>query len=802
VLVNNRGTVLTTDDVPIQFLAIGAGTTPFQGMQPCAFPQDQQEHLTTPGDTSVQLVNNAGWDASIGAVNIYDFSWQGLLQNTFGAINAGQSEWGAFGENFGAALLQFPPAGDPARLPANNQQNNNGGNPTPVGTNPCQLGRMTDWSACSVPCIATANASNPGAQPQTTGWQIQYQPILFTINSNFDVSTCAPLLQRSQARTCAPAGNPQTQTDPTVGQCTACTNEVRDGQESDVDCGGGVADSFGNWTLQQVAALVKQRYNPLPQTSVSGLAGNGTNPTCPRCNFGRSCSVHSDCNTDRGLLCLQNSCQPWWFVNQTTFVDVTLTITGADVRDIASNQAALDVFQTTLAEVASSTAGATSGNGTTGARVLTRMLTDSNWVTLLNNGSSNSLQIPAYNVSATSWTSSAGPVVNDNNNQPAWALKRRLASASAAEKAAAVPEEVTTEGRALFGRKLTVGADGSLVPVSEAAAAEAEAAESAAGAASVNAAAAAATTMSALHHIHGVRALANSADTLTVAVRIAVPSAAAAVAAGQNLRVNAQLLSWMLQERLRIYSATIGATAVGQPTVLDNPYNFTAPPAQRAQDVGGNTNALSVGAIIGIVVGCLAGVALVAVAAVAGSRYMRREPPAPRRRAGIDIGEARPQGDASAGLAGGAASRHTKAAFAPTAAAGTSAAATSTVAAGATAAAAPSAPPAEGAAASAAGMGARFEPVIAGSAASTTSAASGASGASDVTASAGTAPTVPAASASTVAGSATAAGVGAAAGGASATKAAKSKSRSHSAEEEHPKLVASPAAGGRKMMSP
>jgi hypothetical protein len=654
---------------------------------------------------------------------------------------------------------------------------------------------MTDWSACSVPCIATANASNPGAQPQSTGWQIQYQPILFTVNSNFDVTTCAPLLQRSQARTCSPAGNPQTQTDPTAGQCTACTNAVRDGQESDVDCGGGVADSFGNWTLQQVAALVKQRYNPLPQTSVSGLAGNGTNPTCPRCNFGRSCAVHSDCNADRGLLCLQNSCQPWWFVNQTTFVDVTLTITGADVRDIASVQAALDVFQTTLAEVASSTAGASSGNGTTGARVLA----DSNWVYLLNNGSSNSLQIPAYNVSATSWTSSAGPVVNDNNNQPAWALQRRLASASAAEKAASVPEEVTTEGRALFGRKLTVDADGSLVAVSEAAVAEAEAAASTAGAASVDAAAAAASTMSVLHHMHGVRALANSADSLTVAVRIAVPSAAAAVAAGQNLRVNAQLLSWMLQERLRIYSATIGATAVGQPTVRDNPYNFTAPPAQRGQDVGDNTNALSVGAIIGIVVGCLAGVALVAVAAVAGSRYMRREAPAPRRRAGIDIGEARPQGDASAGLAGGAASRHTKAAFAPTAAAVTSAAAASTAGA---AAAAPSAPAAEGAAAGAAGMGARFEPVIAGSAASTTSAASGASGASDVTASAGTAPTVPAASASTAAGSASAAGAGAAAGGASATKAAKSKSRSRSAEEEHPTPVASPAAGGRKMMSP
>jgi hypothetical protein len=283
-------------------------------MQACVLPPEQAQHANNPG-VSLQLVNTADFDASISMVNIYGFSWQGLLPETFGALNAGESAWGPFYQGFNPALLQPPFNGDPATFD---------NNVDPAAGN-CTYGDLTEWSGCSIAC-QTAGA------PNQAGTQIRYNPIL-TFPASGDASVCLPLAERSEVQPCTPEA-----------ACTPCTDLRRNGVESDIDCGGGLNDTFpAGFTQADVA-------NALKQGDTTENTPDGTGTGCDRCLNGRLCKVHADCDATAGLMCVEHVCTPYWFLNTTWFVDVLIRIPGMDPNQLEG--AAWDIFRMTVAEVA------------------------------------------------------------------------------------------------------------------------------------------------------------------------------------------------------------------------------------------------------------------------------------------------------------------------------------------------------------------------------------------------------------------------------------------------------------------
>lgn len=515
-----------------------------------------------------------------------------MLPSTFGGLNAGQSQWGDFNEAFAAGTIAANwPVGQPGTGAGGSSYTGNPAVAPPLGPGTgtgtgggkggfpdidpsrCLLGRLTEWSACSVPCISTSAASGSAPQ-QAVGWQIRYEPILFsTTGPAIDVAACPILMERSERRECAARSVRLDDPAAPADTCPQCNDGIRNGEESDVDCGGSMSDAIGNWTLNDATDWVESRYDPTggytlsgKVTSDGGVSNAGDSPICQRCNIGRRCLQHADCNTQLGLLCIHDACQPWWFVNGTIFADATLTIEGSNVRDFtqsASSTAAIAVLQRTVAE-----AGA------------------------YDKSSGSTSFVPAYNVSAVSWSSSASNLLNDGALEPSWGL----------------------QGRRQRQRQ---------------------------------------------------RQLANQGDSLTVVLRIGASTTDSATSLVNNLQSNAQLLSFMLQERLRIYSPTIGSITLSSVGITQNPFNFTQP-EQSAKDFAVSSG-LSGGAIAGIILGVIAVLAIVGVAAMAVTKYMNREkplPPPPPPRRTMNIGETTPV-EAAGDLAGPTPHNKQRAAFAP-----------------------------------------------------------------------------------------------------------------------------------------
>lgn len=323
-IINTRGTTTVSDDIAIQYVTVGGGAA-VSGMTACALPADQVPHMESEVTVSVQLNTAAPYDAALGVVDVYGWSWQGLMTETPGAINAGDSAYGAFVQDLTAATLALPAGGNPATVDSDVSQ--------------CTYGPYTDWSACSAACSIGGGA--------TTGTQVQYEPIL-TFPTPVTANSCRPLAERSRTRACTPTAS-----------CTTCENLAKDGVESDIDCGGGVADTFPpGATLGDVAASVQQSW---ATASANGAHAVATTPSasdssCSRCNDGRTCTVHSDCNANAGLLCSRDVCTPFWFIRLSWFVDFTVTLNGIDTTQLSGG--AWNIYKMTVAEVAS-------GNGVT-----------------------------------------------------------------------------------------------------------------------------------------------------------------------------------------------------------------------------------------------------------------------------------------------------------------------------------------------------------------------------------------------------------------------------------------------------
>lgn len=310
VLVNNRGNFDPADDIIIQFLAIGV-VGPYRGVAACQVPPDQNEHMFSPGDVSIQLVNGGTFDAARNAVDIYQFSWQGLIPATFGQLNQGQSQWGGFVQLFPpGALPDFPGGGGAAP----------GQNPATVDNDKgalgaCTLGPMTAFSVCSYSCTpATAAAAAQGTQ-------IQYKPVV-VFPADGDVTKCTPLAQRSVSKACTSAA-----------QCTTCQDAVKDGTESDVDCGGGSVSS----PLPVTATIddwFKYAQRQYANSFASARLLQASSSTCSRCTAGRTCNNHTDCATSAGLLCALGTCTPYFFLNETVFVDFSVGIAGMDALEL------------------------------------------------------------------------------------------------------------------------------------------------------------------------------------------------------------------------------------------------------------------------------------------------------------------------------------------------------------------------------------------------------------------------------------------------------------------------------------
>ena len=135
-------------------------------------------------------------------------------------------------------------------------------------------------------------------------------------------AACVPFANRSEPRACAPAPPPT---------CALCANGALDDGETDVDCGGGVADDapVGGWpSLGAAIAWLFPGGMPLPPPPPPLSA-------CPRCGLGRACTAHTDCDRNEGHLCARllgaPVCAPWWVVNATAFVQVrpSATVEGA-----------------------------------------------------------------------------------------------------------------------------------------------------------------------------------------------------------------------------------------------------------------------------------------------------------------------------------------------------------------------------------------------------------------------------------------------------------------------------------------
>lgn len=398
-------------------------------MQPCPFPALQLAHIASPLGTSVQMVNAARFDTAQLAVDIYGWSWQGMLPATFGAGNAGQSQWGDYGQSTVASVITPAiPGGNPAPTAngggggagdggAGGGGGGGGGGGAAASPSPgaapagsCPLGDMTAWSQCSLHCSGGASGSQSG------GWQIQYRPIVVTpATRGEDISGCPLLAQRSAARTCTTRR--QLAGQQASGTCGVCEDGLQNGAESDVDCGGGVTDgSIAGLSLNQYADLLRSRVGGDPAAAAAAVPTGASASTgaCARCSAGRVCTAHEDCDGARGLLCLEGACAPWWFVNHSSFVDVTLALRGVELRDVhADSEAARSAMRTLLQAVADvASFGSLAGAG-----------------------------VPVHNVSALAWSGFRGSPVNDATTAPFWGLQRRaLASVDLTDAApAAVP---------------------------------------------------------------------------------------------------------------------------------------------------------------------------------------------------------------------------------------------------------------------------------------------------------------------------------------------------------------------------
>lgn len=197
----------------------------------------------------------------------------------------------------GAALAPQPaPSNGVAGLIAALSTVSLSSNATPPSA--CVLGGLSSWSACSSAC--------------GVGVAVQWQLVTALGPS------CAPISARSVQRICNG-----------TAQCSFCNNLVRDGNESDVDCGGGIAASGPYSSIQDAIAAVSAPSRLTP------LAPPGA---CPRCALGRSCASHEDCALAGGLACLPrfasggNSgvCAPWLLYNTTFFAQVRARARGGE----------------------------------------------------------------------------------------------------------------------------------------------------------------------------------------------------------------------------------------------------------------------------------------------------------------------------------------------------------------------------------------------------------------------------------------------------------------------------------------
>jgi hypothetical protein len=259
----------------------------------------------------------------------------------------------------------------------------------------CQLGAQVGPSACSLTC------TNAGAGGAAQGVSVTYQP---WIGGN--ISLCDPIEQRAQVTPCTP-----------TAACTQCQDLVRNGAETDIDCGGGAvplpAGIRTPRTIEELMQLVvgnvtanppagdgggnqneaqnnnnddnqngnqngnnnqqqQQGVIPFPFQAVLGQLQNTINlllPTgaCPRCDYGRQCGNHTDCNLGAGLICMTSVCSPFWMINSTWAVDFNVTMQGVDPHEFAGT--AVSAFRNLVAGTASGNGAAAGPLNVTVARI-------------------------------------------------------------------------------------------------------------------------------------------------------------------------------------------------------------------------------------------------------------------------------------------------------------------------------------------------------------------------------------------------------------------------------------------------
>lgn len=345
---------------------------------PCYLPSVVQSLASDSVLTSLQLVGIAPMNATNGLTNIYTFGWQKGIDQTFGSLNNDpivpqinnnplftqdyRNSVSPTDDRFYLNSLPFNPLTTNAydimnhpifdsiyttgtnntfglpntnRTTALNPIFNNiaiPGRPIfPLNNNtirliqtniPCEVGAYNDWSTCALSC------SINGTTTVNTGYQIRFQPIVTLPTGNGTL--CPTVAERSQTRTCT-VTNPSDQL-----ICGNCNNLQKDGNESDVDCGGNIPDIFPYFpiTFKDLIINLFQSSSGTPPLLLP--SNTGTTVYCPRCDYGRTCTVHNDCDRNTGLICLPGFkvCAPWWIANATYWIETNISMKGIDSRDI------------------------------------------------------------------------------------------------------------------------------------------------------------------------------------------------------------------------------------------------------------------------------------------------------------------------------------------------------------------------------------------------------------------------------------------------------------------------------------
>jgi hypothetical protein len=313
---------LSFGDVSLSNFTLNAAQ--YEGTVPCPLPDSTQTQVGSLGK-SIQLVNGAGLPSLIPSncsssyalesiTDLSDMRWISEQTHTFGDLNnfVNNGEEPYHIQSFVCDNPHFQNVNQPVQFSAL------------MSTAPleayttnldCKLGLFNAWSPCISSCGSTfgvESRSRPVFQmPTGTGRE------------------CSTLGLAFETRSCTVIGQ----------SClSVCFNGLQDGDESDIDCGGGIPNNplDVNSTLSESAKRIFPMTGPVEplREPLSQLTSS-----CARCTAGRSCTSHSDCNRDAGLLCFPDIgvCQPHWLINVPFWMSINVTVVGISPMDLNNN---------------------------------------------------------------------------------------------------------------------------------------------------------------------------------------------------------------------------------------------------------------------------------------------------------------------------------------------------------------------------------------------------------------------------------------------------------------------------------